>query len=148
MRSAVLALVAFFTLACLDRSMGDRPPADIVPAGNGNITISPITHATVQVAYGPHVILVDPTTYAGYDGAGRLLLNFEDLPRPTLILVTDTHGDHFDPDALDALRAPATTVLGPSAVASKSDGALAIANGETRTVGGLTVEAVPMYNLQ
>jgi L-ascorbate metabolism protein UlaG (beta-lactamase superfamily) len=128
--------------------MGNRPAPDTIPSANADITISPITHGTVQIAHGSHVILVDPTTYAGYDGAGRLRVNFEGLKPPTLILVTDVHGDHFDPEAIAALRVPTTKILAPPAVAKDIPGATAIANSETSSVDGVTVEAVPMYNLE
>ena len=78
------------------------------------------------------------------------LARFAVVPSPTLILVTDIHSDHLDPRAITALRTPTTRVIVPTAEGSRMldvEGAEIMANGETRTIGGVTVEAVPMYNL-
>jgi len=112
--------------------------SDTIPAAGGNITITPLAHATLQIAHGSHVIDVDPVAQA----------NFGSLAAPTMILVTDIHGDHFDPATLAKLKTPSTKVVAPSAAAAKLDGAIVIANGERKDVDGVSIEAVPMYNLQ
>jgi L-ascorbate metabolism protein UlaG (beta-lactamase superfamily) len=117
----------------LGAAQGDR-----IPATGGDITITPLNHATLQIAQGSHVIDVDPVAQA----------NFGSLPAPTIILVTDIHGDHLDPTAVAKLKAASTTVVAPAAAAAKLPGATVIANGEKKTVDGVTIEAVPMYNLK
>ena len=112
--------------------------ADTIPASGGNITIVPINHATLQIAHGQHVIDVDPVAQA----------NFGTLPPPSIILVTDIHPDHLDPASIAKLKKDTTTVVAPAAAAGKLTGATVIANGEIKTVDGVTIEAVPMYNLQ
>jgi L-ascorbate metabolism protein UlaG (beta-lactamase superfamily) len=111
---------------------------DTIPASGGDITITPINHATLQIAHGQDVIDVDPVAQA----------NFGTLPAPTIILVTDIHGDHLDPATIAKLKKDTTTVVAPAAAAGKLQGAVVIANGETKTVNGVGLEAVPMYNLQ
>ncbi len=111
---------------------------DTIPASGGDITITPINHATLQIAHGQDVIDVDPVAQA----------NFGTLPAPTIILVTDIHGDHLDPAMIAKLKKDTTTVVAPAAAAGKLQGAVVIANGETKTVNGVGLEAVPMYNLQ
>jgi L-ascorbate metabolism protein UlaG (beta-lactamase superfamily) len=110
---------------------------DRVPATGGPITITPLNHATLELTWGKLVILVDPTPKARYDG----------LPKPTHILVTDIHGDHMDPKTIDAQKAASTVIVTPASVAKSVPGATVINNGETKTIEGLAVEAVPMYNL-
>jgi L-ascorbate metabolism protein UlaG (beta-lactamase superfamily) len=112
--------------------------SDTIPAAGGNITITPINHATLQIAHGSHVIDVDPVAQA----------NFGSLPAPTLVLVTDIHGDHLDPATVAKLRGASTKIVAPSAAAAKLEGAIVIANGEKKDVDGISIEAVPMYNLQ
>jgi L-ascorbate metabolism protein UlaG (beta-lactamase superfamily) len=76
---------------------------------------------------------------------------FVALPSPTLILVTDIHDDHLDPRAIAALRSAATRIVVPTAAASRMldvEGAEVIANGETLVVGGVAIDAVPMYNVE
>ena len=112
--------------------------SDTIPASGGNITITPINHATLQIVHGTHVIDVDPVPQA----------NFGTLAAPTIILVTDIHGDHLDPATIAKLKGPATKIVAPSAAAAKLEGAVVVANGEKKDVDGVSIEAVPMYNLQ
>lgn len=112
-------------------------PPDTLAAAGGPITIRPLNHATLELTYGSAVILVDPTPQAHYDG----------LPKPTLILVTDIHGDHMDPKTIAAVKTSTTVVATPAAVAASVPDATVIANGETKTIAGVSVEALPMYNL-
>lgn len=115
-------------------------PQDTVPATGGDITIVPLNHATVQVRHGTHVIDVDPVAQA-QEKAGT-------LPAPTIILVTDIHPDHLDPATVAKRKQDTTTVVAPAEAAKKLEGATVIANGDTRTVDGVRIEAVPMYNLK
>src|SRR6266436_6606781 len=114
----------------------------VVPAAGGNITITPLQHATVQVEYGGKVIQVDPAQ--------------GDLTKAKpgdLVLVTDIHGDHLNPDLIAKVRKSGTPVVMPAAVQQQAGDKIpgpveVLANGQTKTVAGVSVEAVPMYNLQ
>ena len=111
---------------------------DIIPANGGDITIVPVNHATLQLRHAGIVIDVDPVPQA----------NFGTLPAPDVVLVTDIHGDHLDPATIAKLRKPSTVIVAPAAAAGKLEGAVVMANGEKKTAGGVSLEAVPMYNLQ
>jgi L-ascorbate metabolism protein UlaG (beta-lactamase superfamily) len=113
------------------------PPPDKIPATGGDITIAPLNHATLQLVWAGHVIDVDPVGQADYTG----------LAAPDIILITDIHGDHLDPATIAKVRKPATKIVAPAAAAPKLDSPIVMANGETKTVDGLTIAAVPMYNL-
>lgn len=115
-----------------------QPVGDRIPADGGDITITPITHASLQLEYAGKVIHVDPSAQGDYSQAKAA----------DLILVTDIHQDHLDPAALAKVRKPGAPVVAPAAAAEKLDGATVIANGDTKTVGGVQIEAVPMYNVQ
>jgi L-ascorbate metabolism protein UlaG (beta-lactamase superfamily) len=134
---ARIACATLVTAAAAVALLRGAPP-DTIPASGGNITIVPVNHATLQIRYGSHVIDVDPVAQA----------NFGSLPAPDIILITDIHGDHLDPAAVSKLKQGTTTVVAPAAAASKLGGATVIANAETKTVDGVEIEAVPMYNLQ
>jgi L-ascorbate metabolism protein UlaG (beta-lactamase superfamily) len=114
--------------------------ADTIPAKGGNVEITPMTHAHVQVQFGGKVIQVDPTNMSNLTSA-----------RPAdLIIVTDIHGDHMDQKAIDALKKPTTIVVAPKPVAGKLTGVKTevVSNGETRTIDGVQIQAVAAYNLQ
>jgi L-ascorbate metabolism protein UlaG (beta-lactamase superfamily) len=77
------------------------------------------------------------------------------MPSPNLILVTDVHGDHFQPDVLLELISPSTLIIAPNALfgelfntsRSITYNLQTIANGEGFNAFGVSVEAIPMYNL-
>ena len=114
-------------------------PSETIQGTGGPITIQPITHAAVQIRFGNQVITVDPTMMGG---------DYAALPKADIVLVTDIHGDHLDPATITKASKATTTVVVPGAAAAQVKGATVIANGETKTINGVAIEAVPMYNLQ
>jgi L-ascorbate metabolism protein UlaG (beta-lactamase superfamily) len=112
--------------------------ADTVPATGGNIELTPMAHAHVQIEYGGKVIHIDPTSMGS-------LANFKPAD---LIIVTDVHGDHMDPKAIDKVKKPTTQFVAPKALEGKFPGTTTIiANRETKTVDGVSIQAVAAYNL-
>jgi len=105
---------------------------------DGDIRVTAITHGSFQLEYGGKVIHVAPTSAGDYSAAKQA----------DLVLVTDIHQDHLDPAAIARVRKAGAPVVAPAAAAEKIEGPTVIANGETKTVAGLLLEAVPMYNLQ
>ena len=91
----------------------------------------------MQVEYAGLVIHVDPWS------AGDLT-----RAKPAdLILVTDDPGHHLDAVAIAQLRKPnAPVVLTAAAYAKLGDGTV-LANGQSGTFAGVTVEAVPAYDM-
>jgi L-ascorbate metabolism protein UlaG (beta-lactamase superfamily) len=104
----------------------------------GDIRVTAITHASFQIEYGGRVIHVDPTSPGDYSSAKQA----------DLVLVTDIHQDHLDPAAIAKVRKAGAPVVAPAAAADKIENPTVIANSETKTVAGISIEAVPMYNLQ
>jgi L-ascorbate metabolism protein UlaG (beta-lactamase superfamily) len=105
---------------------------------DGDIRVTAFTHASFQLEYGGRVIHVDPTSAGDYAAA-----------KPAdLVLVTDIHQDHLDPAAIARVRKPGAPVVAPAAAADKIESPTVIANGETKSVAGISIEAVPMYNIQ
>jgi L-ascorbate metabolism protein UlaG (beta-lactamase superfamily) len=103
----------------------------------GKVEITPIQHASLMIKTGGKIIYVDPAQ-GKYDG----------LPQADLIFITDIHGDHLAPPVVEKLKKSGTVIVAPKAVADKLPGCTVMANGETKTVGGIQVEAIPMYNLK
>ena len=108
-----------------------------ISAEGGDIVFTPIIHASVQVEHAGTVIHVDPWS------AGDL-----SQARPAdLILVTDDPRHHLDPSAIELLRKPgAPVVLTPTAQARFAGGRV-LANGQTGVFAGISVEAIPAYDL-
>ena len=95
-----------------------------------DVVITPLLHSSVQLEAGGTVIQVDPWSRADLSRA-----------KPAdLILVTDDPVHHLDPKAIAQLRKPGAPVLLPAASHAKFADSTTIANGETRTVAGVTVQ--------
>jgi len=111
--------------------------ADHIPAAKGDIVITPIAHASVQLEYDGKVIQVDPWSTGDYSHA---------LPAD-VILITGAEADHLDPKAIQKIRKSGTAIVIPAAGADKVPDGIVIANGEKRTVDGIPVEAIASYDL-
>lgn len=108
------------------------------------LEITPVEHASAVLQWGGLTIYMDPVGD---------LARFSGQQPPDLILITDIHWDHFSLETLKALETQNATVVVPQAVADEipADSGLKVevmANGESRELQGVGIEAVPMYNLR
>ena len=109
-----------------------------------NVKVIPITHGTLILEAGSEVIYIDPT--------GGLKA-FEGQKAPTLVLITDIHGDHLSKSTLEALKLNEVTIVAPKAVTDKipsttSKTIVTINNGDSYKHNAINIEAIPMYNLR
>jgi L-ascorbate metabolism protein UlaG (beta-lactamase superfamily) len=134
------------TFLCLTVTVmrGQKVVADEEKARGGNLTIQPITHATLVLSHNKNNIYIDPT-----GGAEA----FKGIAAPSVVLVTDIHGDHFDIKTIEALDLSKAVLVVPQAVADKlpaTSGKLKIVtlkNGDKTVQNGIAISAIPMYNL-
>jgi L-ascorbate metabolism protein UlaG (beta-lactamase superfamily) len=103
----------------------------------GGITITTFTHSDIQLEYAGKVIRIDPWSVSDPSKA-----------KPAdLILITDDVGHHLDPKAIARVRKPgAPIVIAGNGRKLVPDG-IVMANGETREVAGVRVEATPAYDV-
>ncbi len=105
------------------------------------VDIMPIEHATFVMTWADEVIYVDPN-----GGADK----FKQMPKPSLVLITDIHGDHFNVETL--LRLPQTyDLVTPQAVFNKMPQELqnktkVLNNGKSFNFHGFNIKGIPMYN--
>lgn len=115
---------------------------DHLTTSDGDVVIHPINHATFVLSWKDKVIYVDPV-----GGSSR----FTGMPKPTLVLITDIHGDHLDSPTLNSVGAADADIIAPQAVLTMLSTALraktqVLANGATTEKQGIGIEAIPMYN--
>ncbi len=115
-----------------------KPQVDTIKTEGGDLAITLIGHGTLAFAYQGKVVHVDPWSR---------LADYSQMPKADLILITHEHSDHLDPKAIETLRKDSTVILLTQACAEKVPGGKIIKNGETQTVAGLKIEAVPAYNI-
>jgi L-ascorbate metabolism protein UlaG (beta-lactamase superfamily) len=132
---SILACVAVLSLAVGAQAQMARP-VQTFDTSKGPVKITPVYHASLEIEAGGKIIIVDPAKPA----------NFAGLPQADLILITDIHGDHLDPDLIKAESKAGTDIIAPSAVAKTVTTAKVLGNGEKTTWGDWTIEAIPMYN--
>jgi L-ascorbate metabolism protein UlaG (beta-lactamase superfamily) len=135
MQSKILVMASMLILICCAISSAAQP--DTIPTAEGPLKITPIKHASVMLEFKNKIIHIDPWSEGDYTG----------LPKADLIFITDVHGDHMDPAKIKELKKPNTLIIAPAAVARTVTGATIINNGESKTIEGIQIEAVPMFNL-
>jgi L-ascorbate metabolism protein UlaG (beta-lactamase superfamily) len=133
---SMFACAAMLSLAAGAHAQAARPVQTFTTSA-GPVKITPVYHASLVIEAGGKVIVVDPAKPASFTG----------LPQADLILITDIHGDHMDPDLIKSESKAGTDIIAPAAVAKTVTTAKVIGNGEKTTWGAWTIEAVPMYNM-
>jgi L-ascorbate metabolism protein UlaG (beta-lactamase superfamily) len=111
---------------------------DTIKTSRGDLAITFIGHGTLMMAYGGKVIHIDPVMASA---------DYAKLPKADLILVTHEHYDHFDLKAIDLVKKDSTKIVVTETVAKQLKGSTVMKNGDTATVQGFKIEAVPAYNL-
>jgi L-ascorbate metabolism protein UlaG (beta-lactamase superfamily) len=115
---------------------------DHLATDDGDIIFHPINHASFVMSWKGMMIYNDAV------GGAAL---YQGLPRADLILVSHSHGDHFESATITSVRKTNAVIIAPQAVYNSLSTALKsqtiiLANGASTNILGLTVEAVPAYN--
>jgi len=137
-----LRVLLLLVLLLPELTFGDENE-DTIVTPNGSITISPVLHGTLVLSWNGRTIYIDP--FGGADA-------FAGLAPPDLVIITDIHGDHMNIETLEQIVHKKTLFVTPSAVAGKlpkhmkSELSL-LANSESIEILGVTITALPMYNL-
>ena len=108
------------------------------------VKITPIEHATAVLEWNDVTIYIDPV------GGAEIFAGQE---KPDLILITDIHGDHLNVETLEGLDTEKAKIIAPQAVAAKIPENFTpqidvLSNGDSKERFGITIEAIPMYNLR
>jgi len=137
--------VTLFVLLVLlaGQSLAQRPAPDVIETSKGALSIQPLLHATLALTWNGKTIYADP------QGGAKV---FEGIAIPDLIVITDIHGDHFNPETLQAINTSQAIIIAPQAVADKFPDNLkskvtVVNNGQTITKLDISITAIPMYNL-
>jgi L-ascorbate metabolism protein UlaG (beta-lactamase superfamily) len=125
-------------LIALSPLLHAAPQTQVFSTSAGPVKITPLYHASTLIEAGGKVVYLDPAKPA----------NLSEHPKADLILITDIHGDHMDPDSIKEISQAKTDILAPPAVVQTVANAKPIANGEAKTWGDWSIEAVPAYNLK
>jgi L-ascorbate metabolism protein UlaG (beta-lactamase superfamily) len=111
--------------------------SDTIPTSSGKLAITFIGHGTLMFKINRTVIHVDPWSK---------LADYSTLPKADLILITHHHADHLDANAIATLSKSGTRIIQTADVYSVLKRGSVMKNGDTMTVDGIRIEAVPAYN--
>lgn len=109
-----------------------------------DLKIIPISHATFVINYNNETIYVDPV------GGIEPFINQQ---KPTIVLITDIHSDHYDYNTLKYIDLNETIFIAPQAVVDKFPEDFkpmhkVLNNGESTIIKEIPIKALPMYNLR
>jgi L-ascorbate metabolism protein UlaG (beta-lactamase superfamily) len=108
------------------------------------VSIRWLGHAGFEIKADSKVIYVDLYRAKKYEG------RVPDVSDPaTLVLVTHSHPDHCDADAISGVLRDGTVIIAPKDCKEKLSGEItSLTPGEEATVEGIRVKAVQAYNLK
>jgi L-ascorbate metabolism protein UlaG (beta-lactamase superfamily) len=113
---------------------------DIMPTSQGDLILTFLGHGTLMLTFDNKHIHVDPfSRVADYAKA--------DLPQADIVLITHEHRDHLDLEALQHVRTEHTAVVVTENCAAQVEDGIVMHNGDTQTIKGIIIEAVPAYNI-
>jgi L-ascorbate metabolism protein UlaG (beta-lactamase superfamily) len=143
-------LVSFVLLSCNNNTStkksspneAEKTSVEVTQEQNtSSVDIKPVSHASFVLKSTEHQFFVDPVNAEA----------FAQFSNPDYILITDIHGDHFNPKSLENLKGNAN-IIAPQAVydlmpADLKTRTKVLTNGDTLSLSSSTrIEAIPMYN--
>ena len=138
MNGLAFLMMPLVLIAAAPASVAGAFEMDVLPTAAGDLKITFIGHASLMFEFGGKVIYNDPSGQYG---------DFSGLPKADVILAAHEHGDHFDLETIRKISKNGTKVVMTPLCAAKLAGGTVLKNGESATVEGIRIEAVPAYNL-
>ena len=120
-----LFLTLLLQLVALSLAQNAFAQTQTFSTAKGDVKITPLFHASTVIEAGGKAIYLDPAKPAKFPQR-----------MPDLILITDIHGDHMDPDSIKEISKADTQIISSAAVAQTVTTAKPIANGESQSSCG------------
>jgi L-ascorbate metabolism protein UlaG (beta-lactamase superfamily) len=138
MKRSILMAVSLIILLASTGGAEMEQKIDTIKTDAGDLEITFVGHGTLMLSIDGKVIHVDPWS---------TLADYSKMPKADIILLTHHHRDHLDTKAIEQIRTPETSVVLTKICAEQVDGGIVMNNGDTKTVAGFKIEAVPAYNI-
>lgn len=111
---------------------------DVYPTNLGDLKVTLVGHGSVMFEYNGKIIHVDPYS---------AVADYSKLPDADLIILTHEHGDHLDANAIKEIQKESTKfIMSPTCNSILGYGDV-ISNGESTSFEGISIDAVPAYNI-
>jgi L-ascorbate metabolism protein UlaG (beta-lactamase superfamily) len=138
MRARFLSVTCAFFLPIFQLFAQGEFEKDTIKTSAGALEMTFIGHGSLMMEIDGKTIHVDPFSKVA---------DYEKFPDADLVLITHHHGDHLDLKAMEEIRTVETEIVLTEICAEKIEGGIVMKNGDAQTVLGMTIEAVPAYNL-
>ncbi len=139
LRLIALAMLAAGVLSQAAGAKEGNMQSDTIKTAEGDLVMTFVGHGSLMMTFKGKTIHIDPVSVEA---------DYAKMPKADLVLITHEHYDHLDLKAVDAVKTPATKIVCNSAASRQLPGAVVMKNGESKMVDGLSIEAVPAYNIK
>ncbi|MBN1649507.1 MAG: MBL fold metallo-hydrolase [Spirochaetales bacterium] len=129
--------VIFLALASVAAGQELEMKSDSYKKDNDEIRLYFVGHASLHLEYNDVVIHVDPVMNEG---------DYRAFPKADIILVTHSHFDHLDKNAIALIEKDSTVIVLDPLSQKKLGKGRALANGQSAKAGPVGIQAVPAYN--
>ncbi|MEJ2628994.1 MAG: MBL fold metallo-hydrolase, partial [bacterium] len=134
----ILFNIVFILLLSSSLIAGKKFEKDTIATSQGNLVITFIGHGTLMFEFQDKIIHVDPVSREA---------DYTTLPQADLVLITHEHGDHLDLEVLKQISNQDTKVIITENCQKRGAEGMVMHNGDTTKICGLTIVAVPAYNI-
>lgn len=133
-----MTLISLAALAAAFQTADARKiEKDVFKTPSGELAIYFIGHGSLMFEFNGTTVHVDPWSK---------LADYGSLPKADLILITHEHADHLDSGAIAAVSKDGAHIILTGAAYELLKKGTVMKNGDTVTVEGIRIEAVPAYN--
>jgi L-ascorbate metabolism protein UlaG (beta-lactamase superfamily) len=112
--------------------------SDLFNTSQGELKITFLGHGSLLFLFKGQHIYVDHFSRVA---------DYASLPKADTILITHDHMDHLDLPAINSIRTPNTAIVLTETCAKQLSGGKIMHNGDSLVINGVSVQAVPAYNL-
>ncbi|MBR3477603.1 MAG: MBL fold metallo-hydrolase [Bacteroidaceae bacterium] len=121
----------------------DNYEVDVFKTKSGKtIKLHALMHSCIRIEFDGSEIQIDPV-----GRMGNRTIDYASMPKADFVFVTHEHGDHYDAAAIRQLTGERTQLIMNKRCADMYGSGLALANGQNATLGNISIEAVPAYNI-
>jgi L-ascorbate metabolism protein UlaG (beta-lactamase superfamily) len=134
-----ISLIFTFVIMTLSVYSQGIPAVDKINTSSGVVEMHFIGHGSLMFSIKNICIYIDPVSSSGV---------YDNLPKADIILITHEHSDHLDTALIGTLRKNSTILLATAKAAESVSWSQVMKNGDVKVVNGISIEAVPAYNIK